>query len=454
MKESRKKLFIFIILPFIFGGLILFVNFTRAEITDEDLDAQAAAVKAEQNELQSQLEEIQKQINEYQKDLKTVQGEKNTLQNKLNQLNSQKASLELEIKATGLKLKKLDLEIQDTETAIKENTEKSEKIKSQMSKLLNLIYQSDSRPLFYILFSKQNLSEVYEEIQENEQMLNSLSDLLVEAKELDKELQASAEELAREQDDANNLQSIQSLQKQKLLTAAGEQNTLLKETKGKESVYQADLADATKRAQEIRGRLYSLLEVEKQINFGQAVQIAEWAGGQTGVRAAFLLAILTQESNLGRNVGTCNRAGDPPEKSYKTVMHPTRDQPPFLEITAALGRNPDETPISCPMRAKDGSQIGWGGAMGPAQFIPSTWMGYSGKVSAITGKSADPWDIRDAFLASALKLGHDGADSIDGEWAAAMRYFSGSTNPKFSFYGDNVVTLAEGYQEDIDELNK
>ncbi len=454
MKGTHQKFLPLAFIPLMIGGLVLFINYSWAAITDEDLDAKAEEVKAEQSELQSELAEIQKQIDAYAKDLKTVQGEKNTLQNKLNQLNSQKSSLELEIKATDIRLKKLDLEIEDTEAAIQENMEKSENIKAQMSRLLNLIYQSDSRPLYYIIFSKNNLSEVYAEIEENNQMLNSLSGLLADAKELNLQLAASAEELEQEQLAAQDLQSIQSVQEEKLAASAAEQNTLLKETKGKESVYQANLADAKSKAAEIRGRLYSLLEVEKQINFGQAMQIAEWAGGHTGVRAAFLLAILTQESNLGKNVGTCNRAGDPLEKSYKVVMHPTRDQPPFLEITAALGRNPDETPISCPMHDKNGNQIGWGGAMGPAQFIPSTWIGYSSKVSAITGKPADPWDIRDAFLASAIKLGHDGATSIDGEWAAAMRYFSGGTNPAYSFYGDSVVSMADDYQKDIDELNQ
>jgi len=34
--------------------------------------------------------------------------------------------------------------------------------------------------------------------------------------------------------------------------------------------------------------------------------------------------------------------------------------------------------------------------MGPAQFIPSTWMGYKDKVAALTGKNPpNPWDIRD-----------------------------------------------------------
>jgi hypothetical protein len=35
-----------------------------------------------------------------------------------------------------------------------------------------------------------------------------------------------------------------------------------------------------------------------------------------------------------------------------------------------------------------------------------------------------------------------------------MRYFSGSTNPAYSFYGDNVVARADKYQADIDEMNK
>jgi len=135
-------------------------------------------------------------------------------------------------------------------------------------------------------------------------------------------------------------------------------------------------------------------------------------------------------------------------------MKPSRDQEPFVKITEELGRDPDITPVSCPMRKKDGSQLGWGGAMGPAQFIPSTWMGYKDKVSAITGKSpADPWDIRDAFMAAGLLLKNNGANETkDGQWKAAMRYFSGGTNKKYRFYGDNVLTLTAKYEQDIKDL--
>jgi membrane-bound lytic murein transglycosylase B len=92
--------------------------------------------------------------------------------------------------------------------------------------------------------------------------------------------------------------------------------------------------------------------------------------------------------------------------------------------------------------------------MGPAQFIPSTWMGYKDKVAALTGKSpANPWDIRDAFVAAGTKLYAGGAGTEAGEWKAAMLYFSGSTNLAYRFYGDNVVATAKKYQADIDELN-
>ena len=224
------------------------------------------------------------------------------------------------------------------------------------------------------------------------------------------------------------------------------------QTKGKESEYQKILSDTQKRAGEIRGRLYPTLGGGKQVTFGEAVEIAQWASGITGVRAAFLLSVLTQESNLGKNVGTCNRAGDPPSKSWKVVMKPTRDQEPFKIITTELGVDIDTTPVSCPMRDSRGNQVGWGGAMGPAQFIPSTWMGYKDKVAAITGKPANPWDIRDAFLASAIKLKAGGAGTVAGEWKAAMLYFSGSTNVRFRFYGDAVVARANKYQAEIDGL--
>jgi membrane-bound lytic murein transglycosylase B len=93
--------------------------------------------------------------------------------------------------------------------------------------------------------------------------------------------------------------------------------------------------------------------------------------------------------------------------------------------------------------------------MGPAQFIPSTWIKYKERVKQITG-SADPWNIKDAFVAAALYLADFGATkrTYDAEWKAAMIYFSGTTNRAYSFYGNSVMAIASRYEEDIKILEQ
>jgi len=407
----------------------------------------------EKAQLQQQLDEIEKQIANYEAQLKTISGQKNTLQNKIKQLQSQQSVLNLQIKATNLKITDLDNQLNQTQAYIDENMARIKQYQSQMADIIRAINEYDSYPLVYTIITRDNLSEAFDEIERRSQVFSGLTDVLNKVQDTKNQLDQQAQVLSDQQDEAKNLLSVKVLQQQKLTGSVNEQSTLLQQTKGVEKNYQAALTDSKKRATEIRTRLYQLLGVSTQITFGEAVKIAQWASEQTGVRTAFLLAILTQESNLGKNVGTCNRPGDPPEKSWRVIMKPSRDQEPFLQITSELGMDPDITPVSCPMRDSKGNQIGWGGAMGPAQFIPSTWMGYKARIEAITGTTANPWDIRDAFIAAAIKLKNDGAGTVSGEWAAAMRYFSGSTNTKYRFYGDNVVAMANQYQADIDTMN-
>ena len=437
----------------IYAGGLLAVLLILAVPARADLTVQQGT-QQEQALLQQQLQDIQNQIAQYQQQLTSIQGQKNTLQNKIRQLQNQQKSLQLRIQATNLQLTDLAAQQAATQASIAENTDKQQLLQRQIASAIRLIDQNDSYPLLYTIAAQGSLSDALDQVQNYENISASLGGLLDQSRQLADQLNQEQQTLASQQNQTQNLLSIQNLQQQQLSDSVGQQNTLLNQTKGQEAVYQASLSNTQERANEIRGRLYQLLGVTTEVTFGEAVQIAQWASGQTGVRPAFLLAILTQESNLGKNVGTCNRPGDPPSKSYKVVMNPTRDIPPFLQITAALGIDPDVTPVSCPMHDSRGRQVGWGGAMGPAQFIPSTWAGYQNRVAAITGKPANPWDIRDAFLAAALKLGADGATSQSGEWAAAMRYFSGSTNPRYSFYGDSVVATAAQYQSDIDQLGK
>jgi peptidoglycan hydrolase CwlO-like protein len=414
--------------------------------------ADSAAVQAQ---LQQQLQQIEDQIQGLQQQLAQTTAQKNTLANKIASLKKQQAVLNLQIQATNLQVNQLGDQITTTQNSIEQNNAKAADLQTQIAGVIRAINQNDNFPFLYTAVSQQKLSDVFSVYQDYAQVSQGLSSLINQLNTANTQLAQQKQNLADQQESAQNLLSIKVLQQTQLAGSVNDQNTLLQQTKGREADYQATLSDTVAQATAIRTRLYQLLGVSSQITFGDALKIAQWAQGATGIDPAFLLAILTQESNLGQNVGTCNRPGDPPSKSYKVVMNPTRDIPPFLEVTQSLGLDPDITPVSCPQFV-NGKQLGWGGAMGPAQFIPSTWVGYKDKVAALTGNSpANPWDVRDAFAAAAIKLVAGGADgTYQGEWNAAMRYFSGSTNVKYRFYGDNVMATTAKYQSDISQLAK
>ena len=98
--------------------------------------------------------------------------------------------------------------------------------------------------------------------------------------------------------------------------------------------------------------------------------------------------------------------------------------------------------------------------MGPAQFIPSTWVLYKDRVAKIVGKSPpNPWDPRTAIFACALLMADNGADkgTREAERLAALRYLAGwknATKPAYAFYGDDVMEFADKFQKQIDVLER
>jgi hypothetical protein len=138
-------------------------------------------------------------------------------------------------------------------------------------------------------------------------------------------------------------------------------------TKGEEKQYANALADKQKQIAAIKSRLFVLRDTGG-ITFDKAQTYAKAASKATGVRAALILGILKQESNLGSNVGRCyltdSQTGAGMNvtsgSSVAKVMNPTRDVPVFLTLMRSVGRDPYKTRVSCPVPG-----IGWGRSNGP-----------------------------------------------------------------------------------------
>jgi hypothetical protein len=258
-------------------------------------------------------------------------------------------------------------------------------------------------------------------------------------------------------------------QEQKNIEADQKQKrTLLNISKGSEKSYATLLAEKQAKAAQIRASLFQLAGAI-EIPFGEAYQYALEAERRTGIRPAFLLAVFAQESSLdkdatfGKHVGSCYLSDSATGAGIRittkvaiaNVMKPDRDVKPFLNITSALGLDPYATLVSCPLASG-----GYGGAMGPAQFIPSTWISSVadrvGKLLGIGGMP-NPWNPEHAFMASAMYLTDLGADkrTYTAERTAALRYYAGGNwnLSKNAFYGNSVMVKAENIQRTmIDQL--
>lgn len=406
-------------------------------------------------------EEKSAQIEE---DITKTEQEKKTLQNQVYILRKRITNLDYQIYQSNLAIKDLGFQVEDTESSIEKTSLKIRDSRYQLANILQRIYEEDQKSLIEILLSEKELSDFFDDLMALEILNSKNQELLETIKSLKSSLESEKELLSEEKEDTERMVKIQILQKQESAKTKKEQEYFLKLTEAEYQKYLKEKEEIEKRAAEIRARIFELIGVPEAPTFGEALDIAKYVETITGVRPALLLAVMRQESNIGKNVGQCYlknpTTGDGivafNGKIIKKVMAPgppyskRNDVKYFEQICEELGRDPYNTLVSCPM------SYGWGGAMGPAQFIPTTWILYRDKVKTITGKAADPWNIKDAFLASALYLADYGAaqQTYNAEWRAAMIYFSGTTNIKYRFYGDSVMQIASQYEKDIKTIER
>lgn len=403
-----------------------------------DVIAQSADPKAQ---LHEDLAGLTKEIETLRSALRDTRNEERTLEREVRLYDQEIQRTELSLQRSEGALSELREEIAGIEEKIAVYQRKIDRAHSVLGALLQIFAENDALPPFALLFSGKTLSQVADVLAANERMQADLGFELQRLHDVEALLAVERQAFEERQVLEEEAQRFLVIERDELHIKRTLREELLLETQGKSQTFtQRIRADETNIAR-IKAQLYSLADLGKALPFGDAYAMAKPIADVIGIRSAFLLAVLQKESRIGASVGTGN---------WRVDMHP-RDWDAFLSITQELGMDPDRVPVSRK------PSYGWGGAMGPAQFLPSTWLGYRDRIAAMTGHDPpSPWDIEDAFAASALKLAAGGATAktADAEWKAAMLYFAGGNwrNPAYSFYGDAVEDLAAIFQQQIDIL--
>ncbi len=466
-----KKLFLFL-------GLFFFVSplFASAQMVTcpSDVRAREPAACAELDALVKEESEAQKEVDRlkglgagFASDIAFLTKKITAAQSSIKSKNNQIALLTRDIAVKQSEINVLDGRITVGKKAIAEILRKTNDI--------------NSYSLVETMLSDRALSDFFVDLDTYASTEEALDNLFAELRGIKTLTESQKAELNKKKEAEATARAALEASKKQVEISQAEKKTLLAINDANKKTYEQVVADRKAKAAQIRATLFQLRDIEP-IKFGDALRYAEAASAKTGVRPAFILAILQQESGLGGNVGTCNRPGDTRTwqtimpgplhysnylKNGKTCSGPNSpcsyrdDQSAFQRIISESQRfnSPDGVPLSCPIAGVGG----WGGAMGPSQFIPTTWELYKSKITSALGISkADPWDAEHAIMATALLLKDNGAGTANwtNERTAACKYYSGKNcyNSNGSAgvglsYGNSVMSLAASIQTNkIDPL--
>jgi membrane-bound lytic murein transglycosylase B len=458
---------------FIAAPRFLYAQTATASTASTDTSAASSDVAAKRAALQSQLDQLDTEIAQTQGTLDTLHGQHTSLQNQINILDAQIKKAQLQLQATQLEIKALKENI-----VIHSNTivSLSGKLSNEQQSLAQIIRQTneiDQSSLVEVALSSQDISSFFGDLDSFNAIQQELGSSYTQITTTVSATQTEKSALEDQQTQAQKLATEQTLEEQQIKSSEAAKQTLLTQTKGQEATYQSIYNIQKQTIAQIQAELFALAGGSGKISLPAAITLAKTAGANTGVDPALILGILKQETNIGQNVGTAN---------YLDAMNPTRDVPVFMTIMSTLGIDPNSVKVSA------APSYGWGGAMGPAQFIPSTWACYAGYVNTTTGvcgKGTDgtyagpwkynlakdriaklaghpgtpsnPWTNIDAFTAVGMLMSDNGAvaGNTNSEREAALRYFAGwgnADNPAYAFYGDDVMGFTAQFESDINTL--
>ncbi|KKU49935.1 MAG: hypothetical protein UX72_C0043G0002 [Parcubacteria group bacterium GW2011_GWA2_47_10] len=420
--------------------------------------AHAETTEEKQQSIQAQIDALEKEAEGIDQNIQATRKDAENLKDGISILNGEIKKREIEILKLSLSVRQAELDIQERNKNITITEEKIGDQKKLLASSLMSLNDYESEGMFKMFVKNKTVSAFLLSIDSLYSLQKTVKGLIVDLRDRGEELKKQKDDLVDYQASQENLKGLQAVEKRFLAQKKKERDQILALTKGKEAVYQQILAKKKKSISELRTQLFYLTKTG--VSAEDALKYANLAAERTGIRPAFLLAILEVETgkqfedgviSVGTNLGTGNWKRDMYDCYVSLGRRSAAESQKraFFAITAGLGFDPDRMPVS----RRYGNGAGCGGAMGPAQFIPTTWLLYANEVASLTGhKPPNPWNIEDAFTASASFLADGGATSQTktGEVRAARIYISGkatcsTTTPAgrlCNYYANRVYSLS------------
>ncbi|MCA9365203.1 MAG: lytic murein transglycosylase [Candidatus Moranbacteria bacterium] len=401
-----------------FIGVFLATNVFVAFAEEDVKKLEDKAEKVEEDIKDAQQEVVQKQ-----QELTNIKGALYVTQNEINKTETQIAKTEEEISRTEKEIAELEKNLTFQKTVLQE--------------VLRQIYYSNQEPVVTALFSSHgNLADLWDDADHMGTLKDKTGEVIDDIESKQEQINSRKNELKKIKDDRGELLKKKESQEQSLQAQHAQTQTDLRKKESTLGELNQKLAKIKSDLSELLGESYDAKDI---------IDAAKFASKKTGVRKDYLLGVLVVESDLGRYTGGC---------TYKESNMSDYRQKIFKDIAEELDYNYKKLKLSCPPRSYKGT----GGAMGVAQFMPDTWLGYKASIAVHTGHNPpDPWSLTDGVMAMALKLAKvDGVTSHkkSAEAKAYCVYLAGGNWANYcddsgTNYGDLVLYWADNYEKKL-----
>lgn len=419
-----------------------------------------ANVGTDRTLLEQQMKACQEEVDQLKGTIKNLQGKGASYKNEVDKLKAKVKLAQDNITARNIQITRLSDAIVQKTHEITNLNDHLDRNKESFAHLMRLAAEYDQSTLLEAVLSGKSLSEFFSDQDSYQQIQEQLFHTAETIKNVRGQKEDAQKDLEKKRDQTEDARAELERAKQEHAANQAEQQKLLAITKNQEAAFTKVKQNREAQIAKIREALFKLQD-DSSVKFGQAYDYALEAKRDLNIRPAFLLAIFSQETSFGAFVGGCKITDDSGNgvriRTGASAGHvmAKRDIAAFMTITNALNKDPYNTPVSCPLGD------GYGGAMGAAQFIPSTWIGFVPRVQRIVGTYPNPWNPRHAFLAAARYLADLGADAgtYTAERNAACQYYSGRICSKApataSKYAESVLKKATNIQTTmIDPMEK
>ncbi len=237
------------ILTLVVGCVFSLVHVVTAQESVDDL-------RKKISESQAQLAEIEKEIKKFEAQLNEVGAEKKTLQNAIRELDLSRDKIKAEIRSTEKKIASTDLEIEELNREIHVKELEIKKNIDAITESFQSVDQMENESMVEIIFAHESIADVWEELEEQNFLQESLRDSTKALRALKEEYERAKKTSLEKRGVLGKLKDELSGEENSLAHTKGQKDALLKETKNEEASYQRLLAEKKAAYEQYQKEMY------------------------------------------------------------------------------------------------------------------------------------------------------------------------------------------------------